>query len=92
MIKSLIKNAPRCLKHLEPLVVLAFLGLLALCEANKEVATNSFYVKINGKDGAEAAHKIARRNGFHNLGPVSLSFFMRRYTLLSTTSYQQPRG
>ena len=71
MIKSLIKNTPRCLKHLEPLVVLAVLGLLALCEANKEVATNSFYVKINGKDGAEAAHKIARRNGFHNVGPVS---------------------
>jgi len=70
MIKSLIKNAPKCLKHLEPLVVLAFFGLLVFVEASKEVATNSFYVKIHGKDGTDAAHKIARRNGFHNLGPV----------------------
>jgi len=55
-------NQPRCL-------VLALLSL-ALVEATKEVATNSFYVKIHGPDGAEAAHKIARRNGFHNVGPV----------------------
>ena len=41
----------------------------------KEVATNTFYVKI--KPGSDAkqnpndlAHQIARRNGFHNLGPV----------------------
>lgn len=66
-----IFNKPRCLKHLEPLVVLALLSLaLTLIEATKEVATNSFYVKIHGPDGAEAAHKIARRNGFHNVGPV----------------------
>jgi len=62
-------NQPRCLKHLQPLVILALLSL-ALVEATKEVATNSFYVKIHGPDGAEAAHKIARRNGFHNVGPV----------------------
>jgi len=62
-------NQPRCLKHLQPLVILALL-ILALVEATKEVATNSFYVKIHGPDGAEAAHKIARRNGFHNVGPV----------------------
>jgi len=41
----------------------------------KEVATNTFYVKIKpGADGKqnpnELAHQIARRNGFHNLGPV----------------------
>ena len=65
-------NQPRCLKHLQPLVILALLSL-ALVEATKEVATNSFYVKIHGPDGAEAAHKIARRNGFHNVGPVSIS-------------------
>lgn len=71
MIKIL--NKPRCLKHLEPLVVLALLSLAScLIEATKEVATNSFYVKIHGPDGAEAAHKIARRNGFHNVGPVSV--------------------
>ena len=72
MIKIL--NKPRCLKHLEPLVVLALLSLAScLIEATKEVATNSFYVKIHGPDGADAAHKIARRNGFHNVGPVSAS-------------------
>ena len=59
------------MKHLQPLVILALLSL-ALVEATKEVATNSFYVKIHGPDGAEAAHKIARRNGFHNVGPVSV--------------------
>ena len=41
----------------------------------KEVATNTFYVKIKpGSDGKQnpndLAHQIARRNGFHNLGPV----------------------
>jgi hypothetical protein len=42
---------------------------------NGEVMTNSFYVKIHADkdhpDPAGLAHKIARRNGFHNLGPVS---------------------
>jgi len=45
--------------------------------AAKEVATNTFYVKIKpgsveeGKDDpSQVAHKIARRNGFHSLGPV----------------------
>lgn len=37
----------------------------------KEVATNTFYVKINPDPNVpDLAHKIARRNGFHNLGPV----------------------
>lgn len=51
------------------------------CLAAKEVATNTFYVKIkpgslnDGKNGgqqdpSQVAHKIARRNGFHSLGPV----------------------
>ena len=42
---------------------------------NGEVVTNTFYVKIHADkdhtDPAGLAHKIARRNGFHNLGPVS---------------------
>ena len=48
--------------------------------ATKEVATNTFYVKItpdaanSHKDPNEVAHKIARRNGFHNLGPVRFYF------------------
>jgi len=46
---------------------------------NGEVVTNSFYVKINADknhpDPGGLAHKIARRNGFHNLGPVSRPFF-----------------
>ena len=41
-------------------------------EATKEVATNSFYVRIHSDPNVpDLAHKIARRNGFHNLGPVS---------------------
>ena len=49
---------------------------IGFATATKEVATNTFYVKIT-PDAAnshhnpnEVAHKIARRNGFHNLGPV----------------------
>lgn len=61
---------------------LLFFALLAIdhlgCLAAKEVATNTFYVKIKpGADGSQnpndLAHQIARRNGFHNLGPVSPS-------------------
>ena len=60
---------------------LIFSALLAIdnlgCLAAKEVATNTFYVKIKpGADGSQdpnaLAHQIARRNGFHNLGPVRL--------------------
>jgi len=54
---------------------LALVAILAVAatsvSASKEVATNSFYVKIHGDpDQPDLAHKIARRNGFHNLGPV----------------------
>ena len=65
-----------------------FLALVAILvvaatsvSASKEVATNSFYVKIHGDpDQPDLAHKIARRNGFHNLGPVS--FFLPHLWLL----------
>jgi len=49
---------------------------IGFATAAKEVATNTFYVKItpdaanSHQDPNEVAHKIARRNGFHNLGPV----------------------
>jgi len=54
---------------------LALVAILAVAatsvSASKEVATNSFYVKIHADpDQPDLAHKIARRNGFHNLGPV----------------------
>ncbi len=46
---------------------------LATCDA-KEVFTNHFYVKIHPDkshpDPGDLAHKIAKRNGFHNLGPL----------------------
>jgi len=65
-------------------VVLFLLVLGCSCptggQAAKEVATNTFYVKIkpgavgtdgsNKEDPSQIAHKIARRNGFHSLGPV----------------------
>lgn len=37
------------------------------------VFTNSFLVRLNGDLGNEVAHRVAQRNGFHNLGPVSSS-------------------
>jgi proprotein convertase subtilisin/kexin type 2 len=69
-------RATRCLrlKHIikspwTPFLVLA--ATLALATAASEVATNTFYVKINEDPSIpDQAHKIARRNGFHNLGPV----------------------
>ena len=52
--------------------LLALAAILAATSASKEVATNSFYVKIHADPGQpDLAHKIARRNGFHNIGPVS---------------------
>lgn len=53
---------------------------IGFATAAKEVATNTFYVKITPDaanshgDPNEVAHKIARRNGFHNLGPVRTFF------------------
>lgn len=58
---------------------LALLALIvgflpATSAKNGEVITNSFYVKIKADkdhpDPSALAHKIARRNGFHNLGSV----------------------
>merc|ERR1739838_749676 len=56
-----------------PFLALAaiFLAALTTSASAKEVATNSFYVKIHADPSQpDLAHKIARRNGFHNLGPV----------------------
>ena len=53
---------------------------IGFATAAKEVATNTFYVKItpdaanSHENPNEVAHKIARRNGFHNLGPVRQIF------------------
>jgi proprotein convertase subtilisin/kexin type 2 len=55
------------------LSMLAFFTLILACDA-KEVFTNQFYVKLDpahGHSNAEVlAHAIAKRNGFHSLGPV----------------------
>ena len=54
-----------------PFLLLA--ASLAAVTAAKEVATNTFYVKIHADPNEpDLAHKIARRNGFHNLGPVRI--------------------
>lgn len=58
------------------LVAALSIWLPSTCQAVKEVATNHFYVKVkaesvDGQDPKDVAHKIARRNGFHSLGPVS---------------------
>ena len=56
------------------LLLVSILAFAFVTDA-KEVATNTFYVKINPDPNVpDLAHKIARRNGFHNLGPVSISY------------------
>jgi len=53
--------------------MLAFFTLILACDA-KEVFTNQFYVKLDPAHGHTnpevLAHAIAKRNGFHSLGPV----------------------
>lgn len=53
--------------------MLAFFTLLLSCDA-KEVFTNQFYVRLDPAHGHSnpkvLAHAIAKRNGFHSLGPV----------------------
>ena len=55
------------------LSMLAFFTLFLSCNA-KEVFTNQFYVKLDPAHGHSdpkvLAHAIAKRNGFHSLGPV----------------------
>merc|ERR1712123_357111 len=55
------------------LSMLAFFTLFLSCNA-KEVFTNQFYVKMDPAHGHSdpkvLAHAIAKRNGFHSLGPV----------------------
>ena len=66
---------------------------IGFVSAAKEVATNTFYVKItpdaanSHENPNEVAHKIARRNGFHNLGPVrkysnQLNCCLKKYTYI----------
>ena len=49
---------------------------LAACLAQAEVVTNQFHVHIKGSaehaNPRALADEIAKDNGFHNLGPVSL--------------------
>merc|ERR1711962_1206238 len=56
------------------LSLLPFLCLLSATVSAKDVFTNHFYVKIDPDHGkpnpSSLAHDIAKRNGFHNLGPV----------------------
>jgi proprotein convertase subtilisin/kexin type 2 len=53
--------------------MLTFFTLLLSCDA-KEVFTNQFYVRLDPAHGHSnpkvLAHAIAKRNGFHSLGPV----------------------
>ena len=77
------RRATRCssLKNTKPWgLFLALATIILVAEATKEVATNSFYVKIKDDPSQpDLAHKIARRNGFHNLGKVSLNNARTQY-------------
>jgi hypothetical protein len=42
-------------------------------QVSGEVFTNSFLVRLHGEPGDEVAHRVASRNGFENLGPVSVT-------------------
>lgn len=55
-----------------------FCGLvLALVLTNQQVSaevfTNSFLVRLHGEPGNGVANRVATRNGFENLGPVSVA-------------------
>jgi len=58
--------------------------ILSLCQAAPEVFTNSFYVRLNGEHGHDMASRIAKRNGFENLGPVSINriIFLHMHIIL----------
>jgi len=55
------------------LTLLAFFTLIISCDG-KEIFTNQFYVKLDPAHGHSdpkvLAHAIAKRNGFHSLGPI----------------------
>ena len=64
--------------------ILSLLALASVASAasgpSKEVVTNQFHVLIK-RDAShdnphELASQIARENGFHNLGPVSIELLM----------------
>jgi hypothetical protein len=46
---------------------------LANQQVSGEVFTNSFLVRLRGEPGNEVAHQVADRNGFENLGSVSVA-------------------
>ena len=74
-------NSQTCLTHHKnnmlnlASAIVVLLGVVA--QANKEVVTNQFHVRIRrDASGDHAFHRaiadnIAKENGFHNLGPVS---------------------
>lgn len=43
------------------------------------VFTNSFYVRLRGDGGQEAASLVAKRTGFDNFGPVSIQYLLHIY-------------
>jgi hypothetical protein len=47
-------------------------------QVSGEVFTNSFLVRLRGEPGNEVAHRVAARNGFENLGPVSFVLVTQR--------------
>jgi hypothetical protein len=52
-------------------------------QVSGEVFTNSFLVRLHGEPGNEVAHRVANRNGFENLGPVSVACIV----VLNTNMY-----
>jgi hypothetical protein len=46
---------------------------IAKQQVSGEVFTNSFLVRLHGEPGNDVAHQVANRNGFENLGSVSVA-------------------
>jgi hypothetical protein len=50
--------------------ILLLAAFCSLVQGAPEVFTNSFYVQLHDGHGREVADRIAKRNGFENLGSV----------------------
>ena len=64
------------LNTLVTLVIVVLVSCLAQTQsASSEplVFTNQFLVRLHGTPSKEAVHRVAKRHGFVNLGPVSCS-------------------
>lgn len=73
------------------LLLVALCMLLSPCLAANHVFTNDFLVKIQDGNN-ELAHRVARRNGFINRGPVSIEDEVSRMCDIQGSRRMQGEG